>query len=601
MRGFAKTPWGRILGIYLVLASVAPGALAQHAAKAIQKAAETSGLLNANDPDHEAKLKTLILAFDPHSPLDALQKLISLARAAPIGANNVGEITIQQICGFWENLKQDPDYVGNPAWKNFQNSYGAFIEALLYDKSYCGAGPIQSMIVQNAPDGRYVWLNLKQPLNMKFGNGTFMTRGKQLRFRVSDNPDHAARLLSDYATNGTNVDQLFKKIAENRVLQNQDAQEVATAITHLREAVNDYDPAKVVRTLSTYDTLMVQPVDKNDYLIYRPNGSYQNTEIGAIALLSPHGIASKSPGGQPFSKGIAVVRSYEVNGGHGIDGRIGQVALPPPKNNVKTEWKPVVEGTLESVNVFMDAHFDAIQKTGIGLMYGPKSSYAKLSDAQKSLYISQRRRPGTAAPVPKETSCVGFVLNQLEQGYKRAGKQERWKEIDAIVRDHQGDGNFLLQELKKDGWTTVYFNPDVKNPTQQVGQPSKPADHHIWTASEVKKGRNYLSGVKLFNGERFDGIPIDEQMLNYRPTNPYQTTPETAQLEKLRRAPLFVGIANGGYHVYLGSQGNVIESHSTRNPTDPTNMEIRPFSEWGLLDGESYLSGVIAVPPGGWE
>ena len=584
----------------------APGALAQHAAKAIQRAAENAGFLRSGEPEHDAKLKTLILAFDPASPMDALQKLVTLARSAPLAANGRGNVSVQQMCSFYDGLKKDPDFINNPEWKSFRSSYGALIDQLLYGhSSTCGAGPVQSMWVQAADRARYVWLNLKDKLNIPFADGVYSTRSKQLRFKLSDKPEDASQILSDYAQTGTNFNKLFQKISDNRVLQNQDAQEVATAMTHIKEGADENDRDKVLRTLATYDTLSILPIDSNDYLLYRGKTSRQNVEIGPIALLSPHGIAAKSGGHEavPFRKGVAVVRTYQYNGALGIDGRIGQVSMPPTNNNVSPEWKPVVEGTLESVNTLMDNHFNSIKNSGIGLMYGPNSNFAKLDENQKSEFLARSRKPGSAAPVPQETSCIGFVLNQLEQGYKRAGRTDRWKEIDDVVRINNGDGNFLLRELKKDGWTTVYFNPDVKNPNTLVPGASKPADHHVWTASEVKKGRNYLSGVKLPNGDRFEGIPIDKQMINYRLTNPYDyaTTTETEEIQKLRDAPLFVGIANGGYHVYLGSQGNVIESHSTRGPTDPTNMEIRPFTEWGLLKGESYLSGVIAVPPGSWD
>ncbi|MEO5667836.1 MAG: hypothetical protein ABIR96_07255 [Bdellovibrionota bacterium] len=577
-----------------------PPAFAQHAAKAIEDAARAAGILEDGTADRDAKMKTLVMAFDPASPLDVLQKIASLATSAPLLANGRGDISVQQVCKFYEGLKANPVYANNPSWKGTS----AFLEYMLYDKtSDCGAGPLQSLVVQSAPDGRYVWLNLDRPVEYNVPQGTFYTKSKRLCYRVSDNPDHAAQLMSDYATRGTNFNALFKNINTNRVLQNQDAQEVATAMTHVREGALDHDRAKVVRTLSAYDVVSISPINSADHVYYHAAGKpLQEVDIGAVALITPHAMAQKGaePNGVPFKKGMAVIRSYEFNGAHSTDGRLGEVSMPPPKNNIAPEWKPVVNGTLESVNKTMEDHFNAVQNSGIGLMYGPKSDFAKMTDAQKASYISWNRKPGSAAPTPRETSCVGFVLNNLAEGYKNAGKSERWAEIDAIVRANDGDGNFLLQELKKDGWTTVYWNPDAKNPTQEVAHASKPPDHHIWTASEVKKGHNYLAGVKLHDGERFDGVPIDTTLLDYRPTNPYQTTPQTEALKKLQEAPLFVGIANGGYHVFLGSQGNVIESHSTRGPTDPTNIEIRPFTEWGLLEGESYLSGVIAVPPGGW-
>jgi hypothetical protein len=278
----------------------------------------------------------------------------------------------------------------------------------------------------------------------------------------------------------------------------------------------------------------------------------------------------------------------------------------PMSLTVPNEWRPVVYGTIDAMNQSIDGHFGNLSRSGIGTMYGPLSSYAKMSPEQQRAYIEQRKKPGSMPPDPKRTSCIDYVLDQIKVGYERAGKSERFNEIRRIVVANEGQGTYLLKELEKDGWSMVYWNPDVQNPSTSIRSENDPQgnhrpSHHKWTAATVRNSGIYMEGVRGLNNERFEGLKIDHQVLNFRRTNP--TDPrELEALSKLYNAPLGVGIANGGFHVYLFSQGKIIESHSTRDPHDHTNIEVRDFThEWGQNRGEGFGSGVIAVPPGSWR
>jgi len=58
--------------------------------------------------------------------------------------------------------------------------------------------------------------------------------------------------------------------------------------------------------------------------------------------------------------------------------------------------------------------------------------------------------------------------------------------------------------------------------------------------------------------------------------------------------PFFVGTAHGGYHVFPGMFGRVIEGHSTREVTDPQTIEsfeIHPIANGGGPRG-NYRSGL---------
>jgi len=283
---------------------------------------------------------------------------------------------------------------------------------------------------------------------------------------------------------------------------------------------------------------------------------------------------------------------------------------PDPLDSIRghrtdSEWAPVVEGTYASMQKSIDDHFNGLENTGIGTMYGPKSSYAQLTPEAQRDWILQRQFPGTMPPVPKRTSCIDFVLTQLREGYARAGKLERFNEIKAYVVANNGDGLYLLEKLKEDGWTTVYWNPDVQNPSQAIrtnddAQHNHRPTHHQWTAATVKNSGVYMPGIVNAAGTRFNGVKIDAVATNYRPTN-YGQTADYNGLARLENAPLFVGVANGAYHVYLGSKGKVIESHSTRSPHQASNIEVRDFSTWGMKPDEGFGSGVVAIPPGNWD
>lgn len=278
----------------------------------------------------------------------------------------------------------------------------------------------------------------------------------------------------------------------------------------------------------------------------------------------------------------------------------------PYDHSTDKQWRPVVDGTIDSMNATIDSHFSNLERSGIGIMYGPKSKYASLTKEEQKAWIEANKKPGSLPPNPKRTSCIDFVLDQLRVGYERAGKLERFQEIKKIVVANEGQGTYLLKELEKDGWSMIYWNPDAKNPSTAIRTDSdkqlnhRPT-HHKWTAATVKNQGLYMPGVTGLNGERFEGLRITDTVNDFRPTNPYATRRNDAGLEKLQNAPLFVGIANGGYHVYLGTKGRIVESHSTRSPKDPTNIEVRDFATWGLKGDEGFGSGVIAVPPGAWK
>lgn len=133
----------------------------------------------------------------------------------------------------------------------------------------------------------------------------------------------------------------------------------------------------------------------------------------------------------------------------------------------------------------------------------------------------------------------------------------------------------LAKELKKDGWQSIYWNPDAKNPDD--GNPE-----HSFSALQVSRGKGYY------------GMEIDATVQNYRPTSGKSTRQDLSGINKLNDVPFFFGLAKGGIHTFVGRSGNVNEFHWSETPDSKHAIQETPLKDWG------WNSGVIMVPPGTW-
>lgn len=238
------------------------------------------------------------------------------------------------------------------------------------------------------------------------------------------------------------------------------------------------------------------------------------------------------------------------------------------------------EGGKASINDKMNAHRDSIARTGVGTLYGDHSSWKSMSKGERDEWIRANAKPGTTPPTPKEASCIGWAMDNVKAAYVAAGKGARWAEIERTVISKGAKGTDLAKELQKDGWESVYWNPDARNPDD--GNPE-----HSFSAAQVKAGKPYY------------GIKIDHQVIDYRPSGLSQPGKQpTAQnldgFKQLEKVPFFFGLAKGGMHTFVGQQGRVNEFHWDRMPDDPDSIQERPLTEF------PWNSGVIMVPPGTW-
>ena len=232
-------------------------------------------------------------------------------------------------------------------------------------------------------------------------------------------------------------------------------------------------------------------------------------------------------------------------------------------------------GGAQSIALRMQGHADAIEKTGVGTYFGDHSSWKTMDAAARKEWLSTNAKPGTTPAEPKESSCIGWALENVGAAYAAAGKSARWKEIVSTVAAKGSKGTDLAKELKKDGWEAVYWNPDAKHPDD-----SNP--EHSFSATQVARGNGYY------------GIAVDHTVENYRPTSGQGTKEDQTGTAKLDKVPFFFGLAKGGMHTFVGRQGKVNEFHWSEMPNSTNAIQERQLKEF------PWNSGLIMVPPGSW-
>lgn len=265
-----------------------------------------------------------------------------------------------------------------------------------------------------------------------------------------------------------------------------------------------------------------------------------------------------------------------------------QVATPPeraPKATAPTEvrrglgWR-LAEGGQLHLNQRTQAHQRSIEQTGIGLYYGLKSNFRQLSKGEQQAWLAARSTSAEAAPpAPRMSSCIGWAMENVKAAYEASGKGARWQAIEQTMRRNAFKGTVLAQELQKDGWEAVYFNPDTRHPNDGNSE-------HPYTARLTAQGKPYY------------GIRVNHRVTDYRPTQGVDpgraTRQDSSGIERLREVPFFFGVARGGTHTFVGQNGRVNEFHWAADPDDVRAIDETPLEDF------VWNSGVIMVPPGTW-
>lgn len=233
-------------------------------------------------------------------------------------------------------------------------------------------------------------------------------------------------------------------------------------------------------------------------------------------------------------------------------------------------------------------HLSFHRRYGISPYYGDQSSFSKLTYAQKRSYLRSINRDEALVDQMSSISCVGLAMRCLSEGFKAVGKENIWLRLEKHLRLNAVDGSALQYSLRKLGWKTVYWNPDLSM-------------NETWDAQEQQRNPRNLARSWGWHAYRWSTIqkkgmyydnPVDDIKLLVN----FGTRPPRS----FKRLPFFLGTAHTGYHVFPGREGRVIEAHSLRQITDVTTLEsseFNPLKVTGGPQGKMY-SGLISVPPG---
>ena len=254
---------------------------------------------------------------------------------------------------------------------------------------------------------------------------------------------------------------------------------------------------------------------------------------------------------------------------------------------------------LSQIGLVMDTAASCLQSTierhqsfysqwGISPYYGDNSEFGKLSEEGKENYLRNLGLRSSLVSEMQSTSCVGLMISCLGKGFQAAGQDSLWQKVMAFAKANDLDGQSVQAGLRELGWKVLYWNPDTSrnekvDKWEQSHFPGNPLS--IW-------GRHAQRWATVKNHSTYDDNTVDDATLlvDFNITVP----------TRFMQVPFFVGTAHGGYHVFPGSFGNVIEGHSTRNIRDAHTIESSPFNPFAEGGGPrgSYFSGLIAIPPG---
>jgi hypothetical protein len=177
------------------------------------------------------------------------------------------------------------------------------------------------------------------------------------------------------------------------------------------------------------------------------------------------------------------------------------------------------------------------------------------------------------------TNCIIYSINTIEYAFTKTGNLNAAKEARRLI----GESGVVLARLlvKKYGWKGVYFNADVKHP-------SDGDDEHVDAHRQLSKHCEYYN------------VPVEYKVINYRPTKKTNINFQKLwkkSVTKLNKIDI-AGLSNikygfccarGGMHTFLFSYGDVYEVHWSQIGKDL--YERTPLKDYMWVDG------IIVIPP----
>jgi hypothetical protein len=234
----------------------------------------------------------------------------------------------------------------------------------------------------------------------------------------------------------------------------------------------------------------------------------------------------------------------------------------------------------------MNRHQEFFRRHGFSPFYGDRSSFGKLSYGEKRNYLSRMGKNSMLLKEMEATSCVGLVLKCLGKGFRAAGQGHLWERIRKFTQINGVDGTAMQEGLRQLGWKLLYWNPDMRMNREwdRAEREKDPTNKdRFWGYHE-----NNWQGASKRSRYLYNHLDDARLLVNFGNEVP----------RFLKEIPFFVGTGHGGYHVFPGTYGRVIESHSTRLITDRKSLESDDFNPLAgrAPTGGMYRSGMIAIP-----
>lgn len=231
-------------------------------------------------------------------------------------------------------------------------------------------------------------------------------------------------------------------------------------------------------------------------------------------------------------------------------------------------------------------HTAFYQEHGISPFYGENSDFAKKSESSRRRFLRRHDVDEELVGQLQSMSCVGYVMKCLNKGFTAAGQQDLWLRIKKYTQDNGVSGLALQDALQKLGWKVLFWLPDERrNEVRRIYEEREDRHntyrfwgYHAERLAQVRNHKMYLD----------NHVDDGTTLVNFGPHTP----------AFLMGVPFFVGTAHGGYHVFQGAKGYVLEEHAMVEITDPKSVDkslFNPMESGGPTEGMLF-SGLIAVP-----
>ena len=392
-------------------------------------------------------LNTQIVALDPESPASIFQRiqLSGIAMLKSLRAPGVRSERFQKYYFMAEDFCPLLQAVFRSKTQTpFQGDDRLIAERLFLGDNGCGSGLLRGVKVEGQFDRYTVDFEIKEDFELRGFRGRYSAEIGKLKF-LSYEDKKLDRVLA-----------LFKKIHSSRsyrealksaFAQNALGFDISAAVEALMDADrNEKDRNQAIRVLENYKVYYSEPFSEQHGLSFKPSSNtFRWGAFGGEFLIHAKAIARRSED-HGFRKSVLAVRPYYETRAEGLELEIGEARILPVIE-VDGVWQKVVDSTLSSISSSIEDHFDAITKTGVGVMYGPKSHYAGLPPEEKQTFLDRHKKYGAEVKEPVETSCIGYVQRQLRHGYHQAGLGERFSEIDKVIYENSGQGTYLVNEF----------------------------------------------------------------------------------------------------------------------------------------------------------